>query len=55
MQVMQNVKITPQEVAVFYNKVPQDSLPFYPSMVEVGQIVFRPKINKEVETISASL
>ncbi|MBK8684285.1 MAG: hypothetical protein IPN26_04500 [Bacteroidetes bacterium] len=28
MQVMQNVKITPQEVAVFYNKVPQDSLPF---------------------------
>jgi peptidyl-prolyl cis-trans isomerase SurA len=49
MQVMQNVKITPQEVAVFYNKVPQDSLPFYPSMVEVGQIVFRPKINKEVE------
>lgn len=49
MQVMQNVKITPQEVNAFYNKVPVDSLPFYPSMVEVGQIVFKPKVNKEVE------
>jgi hypothetical protein len=26
-----------------------DSLPFYPSMVEVGQIVFKPDVNKEVE------
>lgn len=48
-QIMSNVKITPQEVIAFYNKVPTDSLPFYPSMVEVGQIVFKPNINKEVE------
>ncbi|MEZ5047266.1 MAG: peptidylprolyl isomerase [Chitinophagaceae bacterium] len=47
-QIMQNVKITPQEVKVFYDKIPQDSLPFYPSMMEVGQIVFKPEINKEV-------
>jgi peptidyl-prolyl cis-trans isomerase SurA len=47
--IMGNVKITPQEVRVFYDKIPKDSLPFFPSMLEVGQIVFRPEINKEVE------
>ena len=48
-QVMSSVKITPQEVKAFYDKIPKDSLPFYPSMVEVGEIVFKPKPNKEVE------
>lgn len=48
-QIMSNIKITPQEVRVFYDKVPKDSLPYYPSMVEVGQIVFKPAINKDVE------
>ncbi|HMN32218.1 MAG TPA: peptidylprolyl isomerase [Chitinophagaceae bacterium] len=48
-QVMSVVKITPQEVKAFYDKVPKDSLPYYPSMVEVGEIVFKPKANKEVE------
>ena len=48
-QVMANVKITPQEVIAFYNKIPKDSLPLYPSMVEVGHIVFKPDVNKEVE------
>jgi len=48
-QIMSTVKITPQEVKAFYDKIPVDSLPYYPSMVEVGQIVFRPNINKEVE------
>lgn len=48
-QIMSTVKITPQEVKAFYTKIPKDSLPFYPSSVEVGQIVFKPDINKEVE------
>ncbi len=48
-QLMSNVKITPQEVKVFYNEMPKDSLPFYPSMVEIGQIVFAPVISKEVD------
>lgn len=47
--VIATVKITPQEVRAFYEKIPTDSLPFYPSMVEVGQIVFKPEINKDVE------
>lgn len=48
-QIMSTVKITPQEVKAFFDKVPTDSLPYYPSMVEVGQIVFKPSVNKEVE------
>ena len=48
-QIISTVKITPQEVKAFYEKIPKDSLPFYPSTIEVGQIVFRPDINKEVE------
>ena len=47
-EIMTGVKITPQEVRAFYDKIPVDSLPFYPSTVEVGQIVFKPDVNKEV-------
>ncbi len=47
--IISSVKITPQEVKAFYDKIPVDSLPFYPSLVEVGQIVFKPNINDEVE------
>lgn len=47
--IISSVKITPQEVKAFYDKIPTDSLPFYPSLVEVGQIVFKPNINEEVE------
>lgn len=48
--IMGSVKITPQEVRSFYDKIPKDSLPFFPSMIEVGQIVFKPDVNKEVES-----
>jgi peptidyl-prolyl cis-trans isomerase SurA len=48
-QVVGSVKITPQEIKTFYTKVPQDSLPFYPSMVEVGQIAIKPTTTKEIE------
>jgi len=47
-EIMSGVKITPQEVRAFYDKIPADSLPFYPSTVEVGQIIFRPDVNQEV-------
>lgn len=33
------VKITPKEVKDYFNTIPQDSLPFIPDQVEVGQIV----------------
>lgn len=42
-----NVNTTPQDVKTFFNKIPTDSLPTFNKEVEVGQIVFNPKLNKE--------
>ncbi|AMM51445.1 peptidylprolyl isomerase [Rufibacter sp. DG15C] len=33
------IKVTPKEVKQFFNQIPQDSLPYYSTEVEVGQIV----------------
>jgi peptidyl-prolyl cis-trans isomerase SurA len=48
-QIMSSIKITPTEVRAFYDKIPVDSLPFYPAQVEVGQLVIKPPVSKEVE------
>ncbi len=48
-EIMQHVKITPAEVEAFYNKIPKDSLPFYPAAVEVGQIVIDPPVSTELD------
>ena len=42
-----NVNTTPQDVKNFFNKISKDSLPTFSKEVEVGQIVFNPKLNKE--------
>lgn len=48
-QILEHVKITPAEVEVFYNKIPKDSLPFFPASVEVGQIVIEPPVSAEMD------
>ncbi len=48
-QILESVKITPAEVEKFYNKIPVDSLPFFPATVEVGQIVVDPPVSKEMD------
>ena len=40
------VKITPSDVKKFYKKLPADSLPYFSSEVEIGQIVRLPEINR---------
>ena len=47
-KIVDEVKITPTEVQDFFNKIPKDSLPFFKSEVEVGQIVINPKPSPEV-------
>ena len=47
-QVMQGVTVTPSEVKRFFKRIPKDSLPYFDSEVEVGEIVLKPKVN-EVE------
>ena len=48
-KILENVKITPNEVKEYFEKIPKDSLFFYESEVEVSQIVMYPKANKDVE------
>ncbi len=47
-QILEPVKITPAEVSAFYKRIPKDSLPFFPAIVEVGQIVIDPPVSKEM-------
>jgi len=48
-KIVDNIKITPSEVKVYFDRVPKDSLPFFESEVEVGQIVVFPKASKDLE------
>ena len=48
-KIVENVKITPNEVKAFYDKIPKDSLPFFESEVEIGQIISYPKPSRDLE------
>ena len=48
-KIIQDIKITPNEVRDFFNKIAIDSLPFYETEVEVGQIVCFPKASRDAE------
>lgn len=45
--ITEKIKITPNEVKRFYNSIPKDSIPFFPTEVEVGQIVKIGTVGKE--------
>ncbi len=48
-KIVDNVRITPNEVKAFFDKIPVDSLPFYESELEIGQIISFPKASRELE------
>lgn len=48
-KIVENVHITPNEVGQFYDRIPKDSLPFFESELEIGQIVVYPKANRDLE------
>lgn len=47
-KIVDAVRVTPTEVQDFFNRIPADSLPFFKSEVEVGQIVINPKPSADV-------
>jgi peptidyl-prolyl cis-trans isomerase SurA len=49
-KIVDDVKITPKEVKLYFETIPKDSLPFYESEVEIGQIVIYPKASRDLET-----
>ncbi|ASU32144.1 peptidylprolyl isomerase [Mucilaginibacter xinganensis] len=44
-KITSNINTTPQDVKKFYDGIPKDSLPTFNKEVEVGEIVFNPKLN----------
>ena len=48
-KIVDGIKITPNEVKAYFEKIPKDSLPFYETEVEVGQIVVFPKASHDAE------
>jgi peptidyl-prolyl cis-trans isomerase SurA len=50
-QITSGLKITPVQVEKFYKAIPKDSLPFFSTEVEVGQIVRTAEISKEQRTL----
>ena len=51
-KIVEGVKITPQEVKAYWDKIPPDSLPFYESEVEIGEIVVYPKASRDLEKLA---
>ena len=51
-----DVKVTPAEVRRYYKDLPEDSIPYIPTQVEVQILVMRPKIpQEEIDRVKAEL
>ena len=48
-KIVENIRITPYEVKAYFEKIPKDSLAYYESEVEIGQIVVYPKASRDAE------
>jgi len=44
-----DLEVTPREVQKFFKNIPRDSLPFYSTQVQVGQIVKYPEMSREAK------
>ncbi|HSR38847.1 MAG TPA: peptidylprolyl isomerase [Phnomibacter sp.] len=52
-KILETVRITPVEVKEYYEDIPKDSLPYYESELEIGQVVVFPKADREIESYTA--
>lgn len=48
-KIVENIRITPKEVQQYYDSIPKDSLHFYESELEIGQIVMYPKASRDLD------
>jgi peptidyl-prolyl cis-trans isomerase SurA len=51
-KIVGEVKVTPSEVNSFFNKLPQDSLPYYNAEVQLGELIIFPKVSTAVREYS---
>lgn len=55
-KITSEVKATPKDVLLFYNRIPEDSLPIFPEEIYLSQLVVFPKVEaKERERITKKL
>jgi peptidyl-prolyl cis-trans isomerase SurA len=55
-KIVGDVKLTPADIRNYYTKLPQDSLPFIPTTVEVQIMTFEPEVSlKEKDAVKARL
>lgn len=48
-KIVGSVRITPAEVKAYFDRIPKDSLPYFESELEVGQITIIPKASRDLE------
>ena len=61
-KITSNLKVTPQDVLKFYNKIPKDSLPIFPEEIYLSQLVVYPlveesereRINQKIKRVQAT-
>ena len=46
--IVTDIKVTPSDVISFFNKIPKDSLPYYNSEIELGELIIYPKVSDAV-------
>ncbi|WP_207428104.1 peptidylprolyl isomerase [Pedobacter sp. SYSU D00535] len=46
-KITENINVTPLEVKRYFEAIPKDSLPYYNTEVEVGEVVIYPKLTKK--------
>jgi len=51
-KIVEGIKITPAEVKEYFDKIPKDSLLFYESELQIGQIVVYPKASRDIELLA---
>jgi peptidyl-prolyl cis-trans isomerase SurA len=51
-KIVDGIKITPAEVKEYYDKIPKDSLLFYETEMQIGQIIIYPKASRDIELLA---
>ncbi|MFT2007439.1 peptidylprolyl isomerase [Pontibacter sp. 13R65] len=51
-QIYEKITVTPKEIRNYFNAIPRDSLPYFSSEVEIGQIVKYAQVSKQQKAIA---
>lgn len=51
-KIVENIRVTPNDVKAYWEKIPKDSLPFYESELELGEITLFPKASRDIEKLA---